>query len=142
MDNIQHQYFSGAAVFAQNTPSPLSPDLDCLTFPSRTSLSTLAQENNLTLPHQTINSLQSMIPPSGAPIGAFPAQYAPHTSTLDVSAWSGAEFEAICASLSEDQLIKTNNLAYCVLNNKLMATQAALNESRYGYVCNLLLLSN
>jgi hypothetical protein len=61
-----------------------------------------------------------------------------HISILDVSARSGAEFEAIFASLSEDQLIKTNNLAYSTLNHKLMATQAALKESRCTFILSLL----
>jgi hypothetical protein len=142
MDTRQHSYYSGTALFSQNTPLSLSPDLDCLTFPSASSLPLIAQDNYPTPPHQASQSPLSTMSLSSAPVGASTTQYAQHTSILDVSAWSGAEFEAICASLSEDQLIKTNNLAYRILNNKLMATQAALNGSRYVLVCHLLLLSD
>jgi hypothetical protein len=137
MDTTQHPYYSGMADFSQNMPSSLSPDLDCLTFLSASSLPLLAQGNYPTPPHQAPQFLQSAMPLSSAPAGAFTTQYAQHTSILDVSAGSGAKFKAICASLSEDQLIKTNNLAYCALNDRLMATQAALKESRCVFISSL-----
>jgi hypothetical protein len=130
MDTLQHSYFSGPAVFAQNAPSSLSPELDCLSFPSGPSLPLLAQNSYPTPPHQGLQSLHHIVPLSGPPIGSFPTQSTTHTSILDASARSGTEFEAICASLSEEQLIKSNNLAYFALKEKLMVTQAALNESR------------
>jgi hypothetical protein len=142
MDTTKHSYYSGMAVLSQNTPSSPSLDLDYLTFPSASSLPLLAQDSYPTPPHHSLQFLQSDTPVSSNKIGGFTTQYAPHTSTLDASSQSGAEFEAICASLSKDQLIKTNNLAYCTLNNKLLAVQGALNESRYVLLCHLLLLSD
>jgi hypothetical protein len=139
MDTIQQSYLSGAAIFSQNTPSSLSQDLDCLSFPSSPSLPSLAQNSYPTPPNQALWSLYHNPPLYSPPIGSFPTHSTLHTSILDSSAWSGAEFKATCASLTDSQ---ANNHAYRMLKETLMATQVALIESRFVIVYYLLLLSN
>jgi hypothetical protein len=87
MGTLQHSYFSGPAVFAQNAPSSLSPELDCLSFPSGPSLPLLAQNSYPTPPHQGLQSLHHIVPLSGPPIGSFPTQSTTHTSIFSNSVY-------------------------------------------------------